>query len=114
MAITLAVLAGTMCVLAGKTSKDTERNRAKARYYYVEGSVALAEGNPSEAYELFKKAAHTDPGYAEANYTYALMRMSLRNDTLTSPAEMGRSISLMKAYVDQYPAETEEAMIGEI
>lgn len=110
MALTIALLIGTVGSFASKSSKDAEANRAKARYYYVEGSVALAEGRASEAYELIKKAAKTDPGYAEANYTYALMRMTLRNDTLTTPTEVGKSISLMRAYVDQYPQETEEAM----
>ncbi|MDE7350728.1 MAG: tetratricopeptide repeat protein [Muribaculaceae bacterium] len=109
-AVVLAAMAGTVGVMAGKTAKDRERVRAKARYYYVEGSVALAEGKPSEAYELFKKSALTDPDYPEANYAYAIMRMTLRNDTLTSATETERSISMMKAYVDRYPSETEEAM----
>lgn len=110
VAVTFAVLTCTVGVMAGKRADNSVADRAKARYYYVEGSVALAEGRTSEAYELIKKAALTDPDNAEANYTYALMRMTLRNDTLSSPAEVGRSISLMKAYVDKYPAETEEAM----
>ncbi|MDE5871461.1 MAG: tetratricopeptide repeat protein, partial [Muribaculaceae bacterium] len=106
----LAVVAGTVGVLAGKTAVSSDSARAKARYYYVEGSVALAEGRPAEAYELIKKAAQTDPGYEEANYTYALMRMTLRNDTLTTPTEVERSIAMMKSYIDRYPGETEEAM----
>lgn len=106
----VALIVGGVGAVAAKSGKATESNRAKARYYYVEGSAALAEGRPSEAYELIKKAAVTDPDYAEANYTYALLRMTLRNDTLTTPAEVGKSISLMKAYIDQYPEETEEAM----
>lgn len=108
-AVAVIMLLGTLGVLAGKTG-GSPSSKAKARYYYVEGSVALAEGRPAEAYELMKKAALTDPDNAEANYTYALMRMTLRNDTLGSPVEVGRSISLMKPYVDQYPADTEEAM----
>lgn len=110
LAVVMAVLAATMGAMAGKTAGNPGTDKAKARYYYVEGSVALAEGRPSEAYELIKKAAQTDPGNSEASYTYALMRMTLRNDTLTSPAEVGRSIALMKDYVDKYPGETEEAM----
>lgn len=110
VAVAMAVLSGTIGVMAGKAAKNSVTDRAKARYYYVEGSVAMAEGRPSEAYELIKKAALTDPNYAEANYTYAFMRMTLRNDTLTTPPEVERSISLMKQYVDQYPHETEEAM----
>lgn len=108
--IAVMVLLGTFGAVAAKTVKSAEANRAKARYYYVEGSVAMAEGRPSEAYELIKKAAQTDPDYAEANYMYALMRMTLRNDTLTSPAEVGRSISMMKPFIDEFPEETEEAM----
>lgn len=110
MAVVMAVLAGTVVMMGAKTAKTSDSDRAKARYYYVEGSVALAEGRASEAYEFIRKAAKTDPEYAEANYTYALMRMTLRNDTLTTPKEVERSISLMKPYIDQYPRETEEAM----
>lgn len=110
MAVVVAVLVGTVAVMGGKTSKNADSDKAKARYYYVEGSVALAEGRPSDAYELIKKAALTDPDNAEANYTYALMRMTLRNDTLNTPAEVGKSIAMMRPYVDLYPKETEEAM----
>lgn len=110
MAVAVAMVVGTVGVTAGKIQETRESVRAKARYYYVEGSVALAEGRPAEAYELIKKAAAIDPGYEEANYTYALLRMTLRNDTLTTPTEVGRSIALMKPYVDRYPRETEEAM----
>lgn len=111
VAVVVAVMCGTAGMAAGKGVRaSAPGDRAKARYYYVEGSVALAEGRPAEAYELIKKAALADPEYAEANYTYALIRMTLRNDTLTTPTEAGRSISMMKAYVDRYPGETEEAM----
>ena len=110
MSAVVAVLAGTVAMMAGKTARDASADKAKARYFYVEGSVALAEGRPSEAYELIKKAALTDPDNVEANYTYALMRMSLRNDTLTTPTEVGKSIAMMRPYVDMYPNETEEAM----
>lgn len=109
-ALLMAVLLGSVGTFAAKSSKSEEAIRAKARYYYVEGSVALAEGNPSEAYELIKKAAAIDPSYAEANYTYALMRMTLRNDTLATPTEIEKSIALMRPYIDMYPEETEEAM----
>ncbi len=110
MALAMAVLVGTVGMFAAKSSKNAETNRAKARYFYIEGSAALAEGNPSEAYELIKKAAAIDPSYEEANYTYGLMRMTLRNDTLATPSEIAKSIALMRPYVDKYPEETEEAM----
>ncbi len=110
IALALMVVFGAIGAVAAKSDISAETDRAKARYYYVEGSVALAEGRTSEAYELIKKAAKTDPGYSEANYTYALLRMTLRNDTLNTPTEIGKSISMMRAYIDQYPKETEEAM----
>lgn len=104
------VIAGTVVMMAAKDRVQSESDRAKARYYFVEGSVALAEGRASEAYELLKKAARTDPDNSEAAYTYALMRMTLRNDTLNSPAEINRSIALMRPYIEAYPEETGEAM----
>lgn len=110
VALAMIVLIGWSGVFASKSSKSFESQRAKARYFYVEGSVALAEGRSSEAYELIKKAALSDPEYAEANYMYALLRMTLRNDTLSSPAEIEKSIALLRPYVDQYPEDTEEAM----
>ncbi len=110
MALAIAVLLGSAGTFAAKSSKNSEDARAKARYFYVEGSAALAEGNSSEAYELIKKAATIDPSYAEANYTYGLMRMTLRNDTLATPTEIEKSIALMRPYIDTYPKETEEAM----
>lgn len=99
-----------LSVFAVAAKSVSRHDRAKARYYYVESSVALAEGRMSEAYELAKKAALTDPDYAEANYTYALIRMSLRNDTLNTPTEAKKSLALMKPYIDRYPKETSEAM----
>lgn len=97
-------------VAAVSQRSDDTRLRAKARYYYVEGSVALAEGRASEAYELLKKAAQIDPDYSEAAYSYALMRLTLRNDTLATPTEINRSIALMRPYIDKFPEETGEAM----
>lgn len=104
------VVAGTVAMMAAKDSWQSESDKAKARYYYVEGSVAMAEGRPSEAYELLKKAAKTDPENTEAAYTYALMRMTLRNDTLMTPTEIERSIAMMRPYIEEYPGETSEAM----
>lgn len=107
--IFLCVFASAGFAASRKAEADGSRH-AKARYYYVEGSVALAEGRASEAYELIKKAARLDPAYSEAAYNYALLRMSMRNDTLQSPAEVKRSISMMRSFVDAYPEEAGEAM----
>lgn len=101
---------GAYGIVAANRPAVNETDHAKARYYYVEGSVALAEGRNGEAYELMKKASSSDPGYEEANYAYALMRMLLRNDTLQTPTEIRRSLDLMRGFVDKYPSETGEAM----
>lgn len=89
---------------------NPDAQRAKARYFYVEGSTALAEDRLAEAYEYFKRATETDPSYPEAAYAYASMRMGLRNDTLRSRTEIARSIALMRPLIDNYPGEAEEAM----
>ena len=112
--ILLAICLTVSCLAApGKREDDAARDHAKARYYYIEGSAALAEGRTSEGYELIKRAAkiHKDfTDYPEASYAYALMRMTLRNDTLQSPAEISRSIRMMRPFVDKYPEESSEAM----
>ena len=111
--ITLVALLATLasfCFAAPRQAKTDDSRHAKARYYYVEGSVALAEGRNQDAYELLKKAFQTDPDYPEAAYNYALLRMSLRNDTLQSPSEIQRSIALMRPFVETYPEESSEAM----
>lgn len=106
----LLCFVATFGFAASRQVKTDESRHAKARYYYVEGSVALAEGRISEAYELIKKAAQTDPEYPEAAYNYALLRLTMRNDTLQSPGEVRRSIAMMQPFVDQYPEEASEAM----
>ncbi len=92
------------------SSRDRNDVRAKARHYYVAGSVALAAGRVSEGYELFKKAVQTDSGYSEAAYSYASLRMMMRNDTLFTPVEVDRSIALMRPLIDEYPEDVGEAM----
>lgn len=109
VAVGLALMA-SLCAQGAGGARAKGPDSAKARYYYVEGSVALAEGRHAEAYELLKKAVQTDPGYEEANYAYALMRITLRNDTLQSAREVSRSMALMRLFVDTYPEESSEAM----
>lgn len=106
----LLCLVASMGFAASRQVKTDDSRHAKARYYYVEGSVALAEGRISEAYELIKKAAQTDPDYSEAAYSYALLRTTMRNDTLQSPEEVRRSIAMMRPFVEKYPEEAAEAM----
>lgn len=110
LALTLGIFATIARSTAPKSAATGQALHSKARYYYVEGSVALAEGRIPEAYELMKKAAEIDPGYQEAAYNYALLRMTLRNDTLQSPSEVKRSIAMMRPFVESYPEEAAEAM----
>ncbi len=106
----LASIFASVGFAASRQDKSADSRHVKARYYYIEGSVALAEGRTPEAYELIKKAAETDPEYTEAAYNYALIRMSMRNDTLQSQSEVQRSIAMMRPFVEQYPEEFTEAM----
>ena len=83
----------------------TESNRAKARYYFTQGSIEAANDNAASAYEYFKKAYETDPSYSDAAFTYGSQRLFVRNDTLQSPEELVRSLDMMRGYVDANPAD---------
>lgn len=108
--ITFFAVMGITGIMSARSHKLQATDHAKARYYYVEGSVALAEGRTSDAYELIKKATVSDPTFEEASYTYGFLRMTMRNDTLQSPTEVNRSLNFMRRFVDTYPSETDEAM----
>ncbi|MDE6230495.1 MAG: tetratricopeptide repeat protein [Muribaculaceae bacterium] len=90
--------------------KMDDSARKKARYYYVEGSRALAEGKGDAAYEYFRKALRTDPSYAEAAYNVGASRLYLRDDTLQTFTELTRSLDLMRPYVEKNPGSTAEVL----
>jgi Tfp pilus assembly protein PilF len=46
---------------------DSEKTHSAVSYFYL-GNIALEEGNPDVALDLFKKAKETDSGYADAYY----------------------------------------------
>lgn len=77
--------------------------RAKARYYFLEGSIEASRQNMDKAYEYFKKAYETDPEFYDASFTYGSQRLFVRNDTLQNDKEMKRSLDLMRSYVDSNP-----------
>lgn len=83
--------------------------RKKARYYFMAGAVAKAEGRDAEAFEYYKKAYAADPSYAEAASAYGSGRLSLPVDTFQSDAELNRSLAMMRSYVDLYPEDVYEA-----
>ncbi len=95
---------------AGKSdATSAQRNRLKARYYYLEGSRLQAADDIPESHEYFKKAHLIDPDYPEAAYTYGMTRLLLKTDTLQTRPERMRSLSMMRPYVDTYPGDVYEA-----
>lgn len=83
--------------------KPVDPARAKARYYFLQGSIEASNKNMDKAYEYFKKAYETDPGFHDAAFTYGSQRLFLRNDTMQSDKEMLASLALMQRYVDHNP-----------
>lgn len=110
--IYIAIIGAIVCWFAidARRLPPGSNRSEKARYYYVEGTAALAEDRNTEAYEFFRKANAIDPNYPEAAYAYASMRISMRNDTLRSATEYAKSMDMMRTFVDRYPGETNEAM----
>lgn len=90
-----------MVVKAGENGLTTER--AKARYYYLQGSLEAASQHGDRAYEYFKKAYELDPNYGDAAFTYGNQRLFIRTDTLQSDTELKRSLEMMRGYVDKNP-----------
>lgn len=102
------VLTGIFCI-RGETYVDnsrfseTEQNRAKARYYFLQGAMEASQGFPDRAYEYFKHAYNLDTTYIDAAYNYGNQRLFVRNDTVQSEPELKRSMNLLQRYVDNNP-----------
>ena len=79
------------------------KTKAKARYFYLKGSVSSANENYDQAYEYFKRAFELDPGYVEAGFDYGVHRLVLDDDTFSSKSEINRSLSFMRGMIDSYP-----------
>lgn len=100
--LAVAMVAGVVCVVAG--GKETPgKARSKARYYYIEGARAVAEGKNAEAYEYFRKSWLSDPTYPEAASAYGTQRMGIADDSLQTTGELLRSFDLMRGFIDRYP-----------
>ena len=93
------LLFALMFALAGFCNE----NRAKARYYFLQGSLEASNSEMAKAYEYFKKAYELDPEYLDAAFTYGNQRLFVRSDTLQSDTELKRSLKLMQDYVDANP-----------
>ena len=101
----LLAAVATFAAVAFAQPSDT---RQKARYYYLEGARMQAEGHMPEAYEYYKKAYLIDPTYVEAAAAYGLNRLMVQTDTLQTPAELRRSLGMLREYVDTYPGDNYE------
>ena len=106
----LSVLFLAMGCLAAATplAAAPAPDRAKARYYYIEGMLREATGSDIQAHEFFKRAVLADSTYREALYALATTRLMVRNDSLQTPSGMLGSLALMRPFVDAYPDDFNE------
>ena len=101
----------SLSVVALAVNPDSDANRKKARYYYLEGVRKAAEGRNSEAVEYYKKAYLIDSTYSEAANSYGTLRFWTYTDTLQSEPERRKSLAMMRSFVDAYPADLTESLI---
>ncbi|MDE6297412.1 MAG: hypothetical protein K2L89_06145, partial [Muribaculaceae bacterium] len=103
---------GTGAYGSGKKSKKGSEKelREKSRYYHLEGIRHQVEGRHAEAYENFKHAFNIDPTNRDAAYSYAQLRLVSSVDTVGRPAELSRSLKLMRPYIDAYPKDYDEVI----
>lgn len=90
------------------TASPRSVQREKARYYYLEGARRQAMDNMPEAFEYYKKAYLLDPSYEEAASAYGMNRIMIPTDSMQSREQLLKSLSLMRPYVDTYPADLYE------
>ncbi len=90
------------------TASPRSVQREKARYYYLEGARRQAMDNMPEAFEYYKKAYLIDPSYEEAASAYGMTRIMIPTDSMQSRTQLLKSLSLMRPYVDTYPADLYE------
>ncbi len=93
-----------------RPSEKLSQTRQKARYYYLEGLRRQMEDDEASAYEYYKRASIIDPTYAEALSAYGTQRLAAGSDTLQSRVETGRSLEMMRPFVDKYPDDYNEGL----
>ncbi|MDE5868792.1 MAG: hypothetical protein K2H18_01045, partial [Muribaculaceae bacterium] len=94
----------------GKKERLERQAREKSRYYHLEGIRHQVEGRHAEAYENFKHAYKADPSNHDAAYSFAQLRLVSSVDTMGRPAELTRSLQLMRPYIDAYPKDYDEVI----
>lgn len=104
----LPALVATVAIAGIAAAKEAPQ-RAKARYYYLEGARHHALNEMPEAYEYYKMAYLTDPTYVEAASSYGTNRLMVKTDTLQTRTEMIRSLDMMRQYVDKYKSDLYES-----
>lgn len=103
-----AIAALLLAATAAIPAHGDDAARLRARYYYLEGARQQAAHNTPGAYAYYKKAYDTDTTYAEAAFSYAMLRLMIQTDTLQSAAELNRSARMMRRYADRYPGDIYE------
>lgn len=104
--ILLTALLLVPCVFYATT---TAPDRAKARYFYLEGAKHQASDNQPEAYEYYKKAYLSDTTYSEAALAYGMMRLMIQTDSMQSEPELMKSLGMIRSFVDDYPEDFYES-----
>lgn len=100
-----ALLALPALLLASRPDNDAARRRAKARNYFVRGTLKEAEGKIDAAYEYYRKAIKEDPSYIDAGFSYGMTRMMLLDDVFSAPSEMQRNLAYMRPLLEEYPSD---------
>lgn len=82
--------------------------RAKARHFYLKGTLKEAEGSMDEAYEYYKKAYNTDTTYLEAAYNYTLGKLNSGYGALDrDPEAMASILSTLREMAETYPQDAD-------
>lgn len=97
----LSVIVAALPTLGNTASQQ----RAKARYYFLEGARQSAMKNEAEAYEYFKKAYMADSTYSESAFHYGLGKFFLDPDVSRGILSDPETLKMMQQYVDDYPAD---------
>lgn len=89
--------------------KVDRQAREKARHYFAQASRSVTDDDAAAMYELARKAYQSDPSYPEAAMMLAGLRLQMRLDTMTSPAEVRKTLAMAREYVDTYPEDYDES-----
>lgn len=116
LGLALACLAGAvgfapLAEAAGRNASDAAKAmRAKARHYFVKGAEADALGRDDEANEYYKLSLASDPSFLPASYRLGVSRLVNGLDTLSSQAEVQKSLDMVGRFVDSSPDDVQEGL----